>query len=133
MRQTKNHYNKIRNLYDRMIKTKKQSYIKSMFQESKNNSRATWKIINQLIGKKKQKSVPSLPCITNQLSIANHFNRYFTSVADNLVKNIKNTFTIEFKSYLKKNNQWFYFLLSNNSFRNKNNNFYFQTKIKLRY
>ena len=66
--------NKIRNLYDRMIKTKKQSYIKSMLQESKNNSRAIWKIINQLIGKKKQKSVPSLPGITNQLSIANYFN-----------------------------------------------------------
>ena len=99
----KNYYNKTRNLYDRMIKTKKQSYIKSMLQESKNNSRATvHEIINQLIEKKKQKSVPSLPSITNQLSIANHFNRYFTSVGDNLVKNIKNTSTIEFNSYLKK-------------------------------
>jgi len=38
---------------------KKQAHIKfNMLEESKNNSRATWKIINQLIGKKQTK--PSL-------------------------------------------------------------------------
>ena len=49
----KNNYHSVHNSYDRMIKTKTQMYIRFLLDKYKNNSRATWKLINQLIGKKK--------------------------------------------------------------------------------
>ena len=89
-----------------MVKTKKkQLYIKSSLEENKNNSRATWKVINQLIGKKKQNPTSSMMLndtliISNKIAIANHSNNYFTSVAEKLVKKISTTDTT-FSTFLK--------------------------------
>jgi len=64
-----------------------------MLIENKNNLKGTWRIINQLIDKKKQNHTFSISVngsvITDKVSIASHFNSYFTSVADNLLKIIE--------------------------------------------
>ena len=56
----KNGYCKVQNLYDRVVKSKKQTHIKFKLEENKeenkSNLRATGKLINEIIGKKKQNS-----------------------------------------------------------------------------
>ena len=73
----KQNYNKIRKKYDRIIKTKKQLHIKIKLDQHRCNLRETWKIINDLLGKKKQQhnSVIRLngSLETDNIRIANHF------------------------------------------------------------
>ena len=68
----KQNYNKIRNKYDRC------------------NLSETWKIINDLLGKKKQQHNSAIrlngSLETDNIRIANHLNNYFSSVADSLAK-----------------------------------------------
>ena len=82
----KQNYNKIRNKYYRMIKTKKQLHIKIKLDQQRCNLRETWKIINNLLGKKKQQQNSATrlngSLETNNLRIANHINNYFSSVAE---------------------------------------------------
>ena len=90
-------------MYDRMKKTKKQNYIKLMLEQNRNNLRATWGIINQPIGKKKKNTTNSDimngALLTDERQIANEFDNYFSSIADNLVKKIPNSLT-HFTNYL---------------------------------
>jgi len=58
---------KQRNLYDRLIKRKKQNKIKSILATNKNNLKNTWSIINQLLGKLKSKS--KSPIMVNETLI----------------------------------------------------------------
>ena len=86
----KQNYNKIRNKYDRMIKTKKQLHIKIKQDQHRYNQRETWKIIQNLLDKKKQQqnSATTLndSLETDNRRIANYINNYFSSVAESLVK-----------------------------------------------
>ena len=87
----KQNYNKIRNKYDRMIKTtKKQLHIKIKLDQHGCNLRETWKIINDLLGKKKQQRNSAIrlngSSETDNIRIANHLNNYFSLVADSLAK-----------------------------------------------
>ena len=88
----KQNYNKIRNKYDRMIKTKKQLHRKIKLDQHRYNLRETWKIINNLLGKKKQQQNSAIRLSgsleTDNLRIANHVNNYFSSVAESLAKNV---------------------------------------------
>ena len=86
-----------------MIKTKKQSHIKIKSDQHRCNLRETWKIINNLLDKKKQqhnsgkKLNGSLK--TNNIRIANHFNNYFSSVVISLAKKSPKS-SIPFTLYL---------------------------------
>ena len=86
----KQNYNKIRNKYNRMIKTKKQLPIKIKLDQHRCNLKETWKIINDLLGKKKQQHNSAIrlngSLETDNIRIANHFNNYFSSVADSFAK-----------------------------------------------
>ena len=99
----KQNYNKIRNKYDRMIKTKKQLHIKIKLDQHRCNLRETWKIINNLLGKKKQQHNSAIrlngSVKTDIIRIANHFNNYFSSVADSLAKKSPKS-SIPFTNYL---------------------------------
>ena len=99
----KQNYNKIKNKYDRMIKTKKQLHIKIKLDQHRCNLRETWKIINDLLGKKKQQHNSAIrlngSLETDNIRIANHFNNYFSSVADSLAKKSPKS-SIPFTNYL---------------------------------
>ena len=43
-----------------MVKSKKQFHIKSLLELNKHNLRETWKIINKLLGKRKQEQTYSM-------------------------------------------------------------------------
>ena len=75
----KQNYNKIRNKYGRIIKTKKKLHTKIKLNQHRRNLKETWKIISNLLGKKKQQQ-------NNR--IANHVNSYFFSVTESLVKKV---------------------------------------------
>ena len=99
----KQSYNKIRSKYDRMLKTKKQLHLKIKLDQDRCNLGETWKIINNLLGKKKQQhnSVIGLNDLseTDNLRIANHLDNYFSSVAESLAKKSPKSF-IPFTNYL---------------------------------
>jgi hypothetical protein len=74
-------------------KAKKMAYDKQI-KYSKNKVRTTWRIINnELVKKTNREKIHSLSMEGNKISnlnnIANSFNKYFTEVADNIQKHIK--------------------------------------------
>ena len=75
----------------------KQKYYSKRFEESKNNLKATWKLIGTLI-KRKTKGQLDIPRIvrnnkeyTNKTDIANQMNEHFINVGPNLANKIQNT------------------------------------------
>ena len=103
----KKNYSQITNVFDRLIKKKKQLHIKRILTENKNYLKVTWGVINKLSGKTKQIAKKSMIVngflISDDAEIANQFNRYFTSVAEDLVNNIPTTESY-FKKYLSEPN-----------------------------
>ena len=76
-----------------------------MFHKSKNDSKKTWKQINDLISSRKQykqhnyfKANDSI--LTDYTDIANNFNLYFTNIGPNLANEVKNVNSINPLSYL---------------------------------
>ena len=73
----------------------------------KNDSRKTWKIINDLIWNRKEKTSPTYfkdehVMVTDKLEIAYKFNLYFTNIGSNLAKDIHSSTNKDFASYLTK-------------------------------
>ena len=80
-------------------------YILQQFNTCKNDSRKTWKTINDLISNRKEKTSQIYfkdehVIVTDKLEIANKFNLYFTNIGSNLAK-YRST-NKEFASYLIK-------------------------------
>ena len=73
-----------------MIKTKKQLHIKIKLDQRRCNLKETWKIISNLLGKKRQQQNSAITLNgsleTNILRIAYHVNNYFSSVAKSFAK-----------------------------------------------
>ena len=85
-------YRKYRNMLSNLIKKTKIDYYNSKFSSVSGDKKKIWKIINSLRGKSKQ-SLPSSFKIggkdeTCHRTIANRFNRYFSSLAKNMNKDI---------------------------------------------
>ena len=85
-------YKKARNQYFHLLQTKKTEYYLGLFKKHKQDIKGTWKVINNILGRKKQSTHSSLK-INNQLSsdsfeISNHFNHHFASVASKLVEDL---------------------------------------------
>ena len=101
-------YRKYRNRLSNIIKRCKQTYYENKFDAATGNLKKTWTIINQLRGKCRT----SLPnhftinesTITDKKVIANTFNEYFCSLAENLNKSInnRNSKWNNFRNYLPK-------------------------------
>ena len=91
-------YSVARNTYFCKVAIEKQNYLKNLFTKHKNDSKKTWHSINLLLGKEKKQSGCKIISaegrdLTEPIEIANHFNNYFSTVAENLVKKIPSTNT----------------------------------------
>ena len=85
-------YRKYRNMLSNLIKKTKSDYYNAKFSSVSGDKKKIWKIINSLRGKCKQ-SLPSSFKIggkneTCRRTIANRFNKYFSSLAKSLNKEV---------------------------------------------
>ena len=81
-------YHKIRNHYERVIKTKKSHYYQKRLDSSRNDLKRTWGVINDIIGKKISISPNCVKTndklLTDPLEMAESFNDHFSSIASKL-------------------------------------------------
>ena len=92
-------YNQYRNLTNRIIVKAKRKYYSEKLNKAMDTSRTTWAIINEVIGKKKNKNkrIPKLisqtdgSTITNFASISNEFNSYFSNIGKRMANKVPYT------------------------------------------
>ena len=88
----KNKYVESRNVYFQKVKSTKKEFFQKHLSEVKNDIKGTWKIINSMLGRSKEKQLFKLSVnghvIKNEIKIANEFNEYFSNIADRLVNKI---------------------------------------------
>ena len=107
-----------RNLTITLTRISKEKYYKSFFEDNKKDSKKVWEGIRSIINVKNEKSSNNISLnidnetITDDLTISNHFNNFFTSVAKNLVNKIPKT-PKSFDSYLKNSNTNSFFITYN--------------------
>ncbi len=92
-------YKSYKNKYNYLFKASKKRFYNDLFPKSESNIKATWKIINQLLQRKKASSKftsaftdgsSKLP-ITNPFDITCKFNYFFTNVGASLANQIVHT------------------------------------------
>ena len=85
-----------------VIRNAKRKYFELQLDSHKHYLKASWKIINTAINKRKQKhSLSSKFKLTNSETIADHFCEYFTNIGRNLVKSMPPA-NVPFQSFLPK-------------------------------
>ena len=98
-------YNKI---LKRLIRNAKMHFYNSKFNRSRSDSKKTWQTINEVLTKKKSKSLPDHINVDNQKitdngQIANYFNNYFGQIGLNMASSIAAEHEINFMDYLTSN------------------------------
>ena len=84
-----------RNSYNQLKRTAKQIYYQELFEKYKGDIKNTWKLLNSLIGRTKDKSsiTSSFNCngkiVNHPTDIANGFCDYFTNLGPQLANSIK--------------------------------------------
>ena len=102
-----------------LIETSKKEHFKKYFERHLSNSRKSWKAINEIIYNKFSKGNSEIylddegNIITNQKTVANRFNKFYTNVAKNLLKDLGKPNT-KFQDYLKNPNEHSIFLNETN-------------------
>ena len=102
-------------MLNHLIRKSKCNHYHSYFENFKHNSKKIWKGINELINRSKCKNTDKIQLrinnniINDDNMIANHFNRYFTSIASNLVDKLGTT-TSNYSNYLKNPNSKSFFV-----------------------
>ena len=100
-----NRYINSRNIVKKLIEKSKRSYYRNYFQENSKQSKNIWHKINGIL-KNKSKQLEDVFLIekgmilTNQVIVSEQFNKYFVTVAQNLVDDIGKTAN-KFQNYLK--------------------------------
>ena len=88
-------FKKYRNILTKIIRVAKENYLKSKLCQESNDPRKTWKTINQLMGKTRNKLPLSMNFqnvnISDNNKIAEAFNTYFSTVASELAADIRPT------------------------------------------
>ena len=93
------HYNKYKTYRDKLnslIRISKRNYYKKYFTEHLQNTKKTWTGINELLGNKRKSLKNNISLcvknniVTDQINVANTFNKYFIDVAENLSVNLEN-------------------------------------------
>ena len=98
----RNHLNKLKNIL-------KRRYYEQKFDTAKGDTKQTWKLVNEVINRKKRNTVSSAEFkkdnerISDEREVVNRFNEYFVNVGANLAKKITANTNSTFKSYLKGN------------------------------
>ena len=110
-------YSRIKNHYERVIKTKKANYYKKLLQSYRNDVKMVWKTINEIIVRSKMTSSPN--CIevddaklTNTQDIANGFNLHFSAIAKNLLAQNQPSQSSSTSSFTSFNNHSTFFINS---------------------
>ena len=87
-------YKLYKNKLTKIIRLSKEAYYSKLMEQSRNNIKATWKVINSLISKNSGKSEfpksikKSNDIIYNKAEIANEFNDFFVNIGPNLARDI---------------------------------------------
>ena len=77
----------------RLLRRTERTYYDRLLIDNKNNLKKTWSIIKDVINKKKKSSSSSKfiingSTVTDNITIAKHFNKYFVNVASELASEI---------------------------------------------
>ena len=103
-----------KNLEKQLFRAKKEFFVK-YFELNLHNSRKIWKGINEIIHNKSNRNNAEIyldengTILTDQKTVANRFNKFYTNVAGNLLKNLGESPT-KFQDYLKNPNEHSIFL-----------------------
>lgn len=87
-------YKKFRNIYNSTLRTAKKLYFDNEFETHKSNLRKTWQTLNLAVNKNNQNKFPISTLLIDGLSVddplsmANHFNKFFTCAASRIVEEI---------------------------------------------
>ena len=86
-----------RNFVDRLVKKSQQEYRATKLRDALNTQKATWQIINDVIGKRKRKkrvinkiNDANGRTLTNHKQISDRFNSYFANIGKNMASEIPN-------------------------------------------
>lgn len=111
----KNHeYKTYKNKLNKLISLTKLNYFKSKLNETKNDSKTLWNVVNEFTGtlNKTEKKVEEIKIddkvITDKKEIANCFNKYFTEVGKNLANNIKRPIRSSIKKDYQEHSMYFF-------------------------
>ena len=99
-------YKAYKNKLNHLIHIAKRAYYDSKLEDAKNDLRTTWKLLNEVINKRKNN--PTLPSsfkffgktITDPTDIADRFCKYFTNIGPNLASAIPSVNSATFRSFL---------------------------------
>ena len=98
-------YKLYRNSIVKLIRTSKQNYFTQYFQLNSKSSKKLWQGINEYLNRKKNNNTNNITLningnnISEPLNVANIFNNFFTTIADNIRTKIPNAFN-NFHQYL---------------------------------
>ena len=111
-------YKTFRNQIVKLCRDSKSIYFQSFFRNNASNIKNTWKGINKIINvSSKNRNTPSLivnnKLISEPVEVANKFNEYFSTIAENLQAKIYDTGT-DFHQYLKDRNEHSIFIQPTN-------------------
>ena len=86
-------YKEYRNMLTRSLRRTERTYYDILLIDNKNNLKKTWSIIKDVINKKKKSSSSSKfvingSTVTDNITIAKHFNEYFVNIASELASKI---------------------------------------------
>ena len=104
-------YKIYRNQIVTLTRVCKENYYQSFFENNKTNSKKIWSGIRSILNMKNTKANKKYDkaLTRNEKDIANHFNTFFTSIAQKLVKKIPPTHN-NFESTLKNQNEKSFFI-----------------------
>ncbi|XP_071959489.1 uncharacterized protein [Antedon mediterranea] len=91
----KSKYTNYRNKLTKLIRLRKTNYLNEEFEKNKNNSKKTWRNINNLLGKNYNSGKPSKMFLNtnyynNEQDQAEAMNSYFINIGKNIATDIKN-------------------------------------------
>ncbi len=90
-------YKYYRDVLNHLLRKSKRTYFQEYFENCKKNSKKVWAGINDLLRKSPRKKSNDISLqigdnvVNNQKTVANHFNKFFTGIAQDLVNNLGNT------------------------------------------
>ena len=98
-------YKFYRNKISKLTSKSKKNHLRKFFQDNFQNSRDTWKKINELLSRKPNKNYDidineNGAIICNQKVVSHKFNNYFVNVAHNLLRELGEP-NNKFQDYLK--------------------------------
>ena len=109
-------YRTLRNSVNKEIRLAKKSFYQKQINEVSGDQKATWKVLNDLLGKKSKNTkinglkTDSGETLTNKSEIANYINRHFAAIGPNLASKIStDEDNVSPEQFLTKTDRGFYF------------------------